>query len=257
MNTTTQPNPTALVHTTAQTGPARKLIDEWERLNTSRPIVKKVNAWGLTTEPISNLDELLIFAGFGRATDDSAADHVLWKLVCLAEHNELAARIVLHRILPAVMSIAQRRGRLLRGGTREALDEVVPTAWMVIRTFPHARRTSKIASNLCRDIEYHAFVRHTRLRTPDIDHYADYRLPLLTHVEQPVDPADELDDLLRDACAAGLQERHALLLRDIGKGMTTDEAAAVRNVSPRTMRNHKNSAIAAFREAHERATKIL
>lgn len=261
MTTTTHKVPTeqvhnALVHTTANTGPARQLIDEWEHLCISRPILKKVNAWGLTTEPVSHLDELLTYAGFGRATDDSAADHVLWKLVCLAEHNELAARIVLHRILPAVMSVAQRRGRLLRGGTREALDEVIPVAWMVIRTFPHQRRRSKIASNLSRDIEYHAFVRHTRLRAPNIDHNAYHRLPNLTTAEQKIDPADELNELLHDACVAGLSQRNADLLRDIGKGMTTNEAAAARQVSPRTMRNHKNAAIAEFLVAHQKATTI-
>ena len=261
MTTQTQHQPAvenngALVHTTATAGPARQLIDEWDRLNTSRPILKKVNAWGLTTEPVVTLDELLVFAGFGRAADDSAADHVLWKLTCLAEHNELAARIVLHRILPAVMSVAQRRGRLLRGGMREALDEVIPVAWMVIRTFPHHRRTSKIAANLSRDIEYHAFVRHTRLRAPEIDHSANYRLANLTTSETQVDSRDELHELLHEASRAGLAQRHVDLLTDLGNGMSTNEAAAARKISPRTMRNHKNAAIAEFLAVHKRVNNV-
>jgi hypothetical protein len=250
------PSTTALVHTTATRGPARQLIDEWERLAISRPILRKVNAWGIVPEPISHLDELLQHAGFGRATDDSQADHVLWLLVRRAEHDELAARIVLHRVLPAVLAISQRRGRIIRGGMYEALDETVSTAWMVIRTFPHQRRTSKIAANLCRDIEYHAFVRQSRLRSVDIDPRSELRLTLMASPDERIDPAEELHELLSDAEAAGLSDRHSSLLRDLATGMSTEQAAINRNMSARTMRNHKHIAINAFHQAHRRATKI-
>ncbi|MTA40113.1 MAG: hypothetical protein F2560_03635, partial [Actinobacteria bacterium] len=36
---------TALVWTTSATGPARLIIDEWERLVYSRPVIRRVNAW--------------------------------------------------------------------------------------------------------------------------------------------------------------------------------------------------------------------
>jgi hypothetical protein len=218
--------------------------------------LRKVNAWGLTPDPITHLDELLQYAGFGKATDDSGADHVLWQLVCRAEHDELAARIVLHRILPAVLSIAQRRGRIMRGGMNEALDETVASAWMIIRTFPHQRRTAKIASNLCRDVEYHAFVREARLKKVDIDPRTELHFATLANTYKRIDAAEELEELLRDAESAGLPPHHATLLRDLGRGVSTDEAAYERNISPRTMRNHKHIAINAFRQAHRRATTI-
>jgi hypothetical protein len=253
---THSPSTSALVHTTAHSGPARQLIDEWERLSISRPTLRKVNSWGITTDPITHLDELLVLAGFGRPTDDSVADHVLWQLICRAEHDELAARIVLHRVLPSVMSIAQRRGRIMRGGTGAAIDEVIPTAWMVIRTFPHQRRTAKIAANLARDIEYHAFVRESRLRSIEIDHTANYYIPLVPNAPQYVDPIEELDDVLQDAAKAGLSRRHVSLLRDLGHGMSTDDAAKVRNMSPRTMRNHKQYAIKAFQRVHNKTLNV-
>jgi DNA-binding CsgD family transcriptional regulator len=250
------PSSPALVHTTAQSGPARQLINEWERLSISRPALRKVNSWGLTAEPISHLDEMLVHAGFGRPTDDCAADHVLWKLICRAEHDELAARIVLHRVLPSVLSIAQRRGRIMRGGMSAALDEVIPTAWMVIRTFPHERRQAKIAANLARDIEYHAFVRETRLRSVDIDHSGHHYIPMLPNTATYVDPAEEIHELISDAATAGLSRRHVSLLRDIANGVSTVDAAKARNLSPRTMRNHKNHAINAFLRVHKKSLNV-
>lgn len=242
----------ALVHTVAQSGPTRQLINEWERISISRPTLRKVNSWGLTPEPITHLDELLVCTGFGRPIDDADADHILWRLICLAENDELAARIVLHRVLPSVMSIAKRRGRIMRGGIEAAIDEVIPTAWMVIRTFPHQRRKAKIAANLARDIEYHAFVRESRLRTVEIDHGASNYMSMMASVPERVDSCEELDDLLDDAAKAGLSRRHVSLLRDIGHGVTTEEAAATRDMSPRTMRNHKNYAIKAFLRVHKK-----
>jgi hypothetical protein len=154
------------------------------------------------------------------------------------------------------MSIAQRRGRIMRGGTGAAIDEVIPTAWMVIRTFPHQRRTAKIAANLARDIEYHAFVRESRLRSIEIDHTANYYIPLVPNAPQYVDPIEELDDVLQDAAKAGLSRRHVSLLRDLGHGMSTDDAAKVRNMSPRTMRNHKQYAIKAFQRVHNKTLNV-
>lgn len=253
---TTRATTPALVHTTAQSGPTRQLIDEWERLAISRPTLRKVNSWGLTPEPIDHLDDLLVHTGFGRPIDDTEADHMLWRLICIAEHDDLAARIVLHRILPSVMSIAQRRGRIMRGGIASAIDEVVPTAWMVIRTFPHQRRRAKIASNLARDIEYHAFVRHTRLRTVEIDHGAANYVPMLANPPERQDSSQELEELLVDASQSGLSRRHVSLLRDIGAGVSTEDAAHKRGMSPRTMRNHKNYAINAFLRVHNKSLNV-
>jgi hypothetical protein len=258
----TSPQPTtglsapALVHTTAQSGPARQLIDEWERLSISRPTLRKVNSWGLTPEPITHLDEMLVHAGFGRPVDDSAADHVLWQLICRAENDDLAARIVLHRVLPSVLSIAQRRGRIMRGGMSAALDEAVPTAWMVIRTFPHQRRQAKIAANLARDIEYHAFVRQARLRSVDIDLNGHNYMPMLASPPEYIDPATEAHDLISDAAQAGLSRRHVSVLREMANGVSTIDAAKARDMSPRTMRNHKNYAISAIKRVHKKSLNV-
>jgi len=246
----------ALVHTVAQNGPTRQLINEWERISISRPTLRKVNSWGLTPEPITHLDELLVYTGFGRPVDDAEADHILWQLICRAEHDELAARIVLHRVLPSVMSIAKRRGRIMRGGIEAAIDEVMPTAWMVIRTFPHQRRKAKIAANLARDIEYHAFVRQARLRTVEIDHGASNYMSMMASTPERMDSSKELEDLLDDAAKAGLSRRHVSLLRDVGHGVSTEEAADARNMSPRTMRNHKNYAIQAFLRVHKKQLNV-
>ena len=54
--------------------------------------------------------------GFGGAVDDSDSDHLLWHMVVLAEHDLLAARIVLHRVMPALLAVAKRRGAIIAGG---------------------------------------------------------------------------------------------------------------------------------------------
>ena len=53
---------------------------------------------------------------------------------------------------------------IIAGGIDAALGDIIPAAWVVIRTFPHRRRPVKIAANIALDSEYHAFVRDARLR---------------------------------------------------------------------------------------------
>ena len=136
---TTDTERTALVWTTSATGPARLIIDEWERLVNSRPVLRRVNGWPFMPHSVESLDEVLVLAGFGKPIDDSDGDHMLWQLVRHAEHDELAARIVLHRVMPSVLAMVRRRGRVVQGGMSAAMNEAIGAAWMVIRQFPHHR----------------------------------------------------------------------------------------------------------------------
>jgi hypothetical protein len=159
-----QPLPTALVWSTVTSGPARQFIDEWARLSYRPSVLRRVNAWDFLPRPVADLDDLLTVCGFGTPFDDEAGDLVLWHMTRLAEHDDLAARVCLHRIMPAVMSVARRRGRITPGGVENAIGDAISTAWMVIREFPYDRRHVKIAANLVRDVEYYGFVRDQRLR---------------------------------------------------------------------------------------------
>jgi hypothetical protein len=242
-----EPERGALVWTTSASGPARLIIDEWERLAYSRPVLKKVNSWSFMPHPVEHLDELLTLAGFGRPIDDSEGDRMLWELVRHAEHDELAARIVLHRVMPSILSMVRRRGRVVPGGPTAAMNEAIGAAWMVIRQFPHHRRHHKIAANLVRDIEYHAFVREYRLKRVTESQIGNEMMVNVPHDPQ-IDPlAERLDDVLCEALENGVSTEHIVLLERLAHGETTDQLAREVGLSTRTLRNRRRDAINAVR----------
>jgi DNA-binding CsgD family transcriptional regulator len=245
---------TPLVWSTVTTGPARDMINEWERLRRRPATLRHVNSWPFLPRRVSDLDEVLELAGFGRAIDDIEGDQLLWHLVREGEHDDIAARIVLHRILPPLMAMAKRRGRVVQGGAHTAMVDVLATAWFVIRQYPHQRRLHKVAANLVRDIEYNAFVRHHRLRHVDERQVGDEILYQL--VEDSAESYDGLMHVLQDAQEMGVDERHITLLREFSKGQRNEDVAEIMGISSRTVRNYKRSAIIAIQEAYESVTKV-
>jgi hypothetical protein len=242
-----EPERATLVWTTSATGPARLIIDEWERLVYSRPMLRRVNAWPFMTQRVESLDEVLVLAGFGKPIDDNDGDHMLWQLVRHAEHDELAARIVLHRVMPSILAMVRRRGRVVPGGMSAAMNEAIGAAWMVIRQFPHHRRHHKIAANLVRDIEYHAFVREYRLKRVEETQVGNDMMSRVAHNPQ-IDPlAERLNEVLCDALESGVATEHIALLERLAAGETTDQLADEVGLSTRTMRNRRRSAIDAVR----------
>lgn len=244
-----------LVYSTVSSGPARAVINEWEQLRGRRSILRRVNSWDFMPRPIHNLDEVLELCGFGRAIDDHEGDRVLWHLVREAETCEVAARIVLHRILPALMAMAKRRGQLTHGGMEAAMSDILATAWCVIREYPHHRRHHKVAANLVRDTEYHTFVRHHRLRHVGETQVGDEMLQRMIETHH-AEPLYDLVDVLRDAVELGVDHRHIEMLREFANGRTSDDIAATLGVSTRTVRNHKRNAVHAMREAYTRVNEV-
>ena len=238
-----QPLPTALVWSTVTSGPARQFIDEWARLSHRPSVLRRVNAWDFLPRPVADLDDLLTVCGFGTPYDDEAGDLVLWHMTRLAAHDDLAARVCLHRIMPAVMSVARRRGRITPGGVENAIGDAISTAWMVIREFPYDRRHVKIAANLVRDVEYYGFVRDQRLRKVSETQVGFEVLQQIeeANIARTVD--QELDDVLSYASEMGVSTPQIELLRTLGEGKHADDIATDQGVSPRTVRNHKYIAI--------------
>ena len=243
---------TSLVWSTTTTGPARQIITEWERLAHRPAVLRRANEWEFLPRPVNALDEILTMCGFGMAINDPEGDEMLWHLVRRAEHDDLATRVVLHRIMPALMAIAHRRGRITKGGAHNAMAELLSTAWIVIRQFPHERRRSKIAANLVLDIEYFAFVRSRRLRRVPEAQVGDDMLSQLIESPRPASSEVELDDVLSIAGELGVAKRHIEVLQRLGSGTHGSELADEIGVSPRTIRNHRRHAVEAVRQAFER-----
>ncbi len=244
-----QENPgTALVWSTTKGGPGRQIIDEWARLAYRPAVLRRVNSWEFMPHSVDNLDQLLELCGFGKAIDDAAGDNMLWHLVRLAEKDELAARVVLHRVMPALLAIGRRRGKIMKGGTNVAMTELLSSAWMVIREFPHERRRAKIASNIVRDAEYYAFVRERRLVRVDERQVEDRVLAWLFDANRPGMNEMTLDEVLQVAVDRGVERRHIELLSKLGSGQHGEEIAVEWGVSSRTVRNYRRLAIDAVRE---------
>lgn len=251
------PTPSSLVWTATENGPARQIIDEWNRMAHRPAVLRRVNQWEFLPRPVDTLDDLLVLCGFGLGNEDELGDDILWHLVVRAEHDELAARIVLHRILPALMAIARRRGVTMKGGIPSAISDVLAMGWIVIREFPHERRRHKIAANLVLDVEYYGFVRGSRLVRVAESQVGDDMLSKLIEVPTPPHVELELDDVLVVANELGVNTKHIELLHQLGHGMSGDEAADARGISPRTIRNHRRKAIDAVQGAIQRSNGRL
>ncbi|MEY5059053.1 MAG: hypothetical protein RJA51_800 [Actinomycetota bacterium] len=237
-----------LVQTLVETGPGRRLVDEWESMNRRRSALQHADGWDLVDWDIESLDDLVVAAGFGLAPDDSDGDHILWHLTVLAETDDLAARIVLQRILPPLFSIAKRRGRITPGGIAAALDDVLAVSWVVIKTYPHARRPRKVAANLTRDVEYAAFVRPARLRrVQEVPTDLAVNGPSSAPDSIPVDL--EIALVLDEAESRGVAREHIELLRMFARGLSSGAIALESNWSARTIRNRRRIAIEEVRRA--------
>ena len=127
------------------------------------PIVPstRATAWKLTPGSSSSLDELLVLTGLGTGPIHPASDETMRRLVAVARHDDLAARVVLQRMLPGLSTCAKRNSRGF-DTQLDALDELLSEAWTVIRSFPIERRDRYVIKNLLRDCEYRAFLKARR-----------------------------------------------------------------------------------------------
>lgn len=260
----TTPEPTRpLVYTQLESGPVRDMLDEWQRIATRRRVLAQVNAWPFVPHEITHLDQLLVLAGFGKAFNDDDGDRFLFELVQQAAVDELAALVVVHRVMPAIMSIASRRGRIHPGGATGAITDLLGHAWIVVRTYPCDRRPRKVAANIALDIEYHTFVRPYRLKRIDSVNVAPDIMCEIVHDDHeenigrnvrfsPQESADELADILHDAESHGVDEHHLVLLRRLASGETGEEIAKTEGVSSRTVRSRRRAALDAVIETMQR-----
>ncbi len=235
-----------------------RLHREWQALSFRPAVLRRAAGWGIGV-PFSSLDGLVAATGYyatseareaalaAGETDLAAAETVLARLLVVARTDDLAARVVLQRLLPGLSARARCWQSSRRGGSAEALDELLSTAWLVIRDFPVERRPLHLAANLLRDTEYHAFVKPTRRRW-EADSVAPGTLDVPVEVAPEVEPIAELAEVV----AAGrrlLSERDMELVRLLVHGRSTGEVAAAMKVSVRTVSNHRDSVVHRLRQA--------
>ncbi|HEY0518194.1 MAG TPA: hypothetical protein VGC84_01785 [Ilumatobacteraceae bacterium] len=219
-----------------------RLQREWNVLRCRRSVLVRASAWQLTKAPLTSLDELLVLTGLGSGPVPAASDDIMRRLVTSARVDDLAARVVLQRMLPGLSACAKRNSSSFESQL-DALDELVSEAWTVIKTFPIERRDRYVIKNLLTDCEYHAFL---KLR----------RRMLVQVVTDPVhlDRTVEIDDtetepimtivrLLRAAQASGEDNADMEVVVALLNASTVKQAAAALGVTDRTVRNRRDVAV--------------
>lgn len=234
-----------------------RLQSEWELLRDRPSVLRRARDWALGIS-FQNLDELLTATDYwptpaarataaGRASNANG-NEVVARLLAIARHDEVAARVVLQRLLPGLISRSRCWGPQRRGGSAEAFDELVSAAWGVIREFPFERRPRHLVANLLRDSEYVAFSKSTRRRL--VHEFTEPRsLDTAVEYQAQIEPLLELADLIAVARTHALSEHDVAVLTVLANGATSAEAAAQLQISERTLRYHRDAAIGRLREA--------
>lgn len=226
----------------------RGLLAEWDAACNSTRVLRRVNSWGLPGSHVEHLDDIVRRAGFGGAHDCDDADSYLLALVSRAANDPLAARIVLQRILPPVISIAQRRGRLHSSGIEGAIGDLVTQAWFVISTYPVERRPRKVAANIVRDIEYHEYVaanrpRKTRVQFVDHDNFASASFGHARRETAAPPEDDEVRNLLLEMEIHGVSTVRREIIELSCAGWKCTEIGRHLGMPERTVRWHRSEAL--------------
>jgi hypothetical protein len=174
-------------------------------------------------------------------------DQILLDLLALAQHEQLAGRIVLQRILPGLLA-RSRPYRDFQIG-HDTADVVVAAAWLALRTYDRARRRHHVAASLISDAVYAAF-RQPRRRMSA----AEQLRPLESWttraaLDPPSSPLEELAATIAEARDLGVRHCDLRLLCDLVRTGSSTLVAAELGVSARTVRNRRDRALASVRAA--------
>lgn len=227
-----------------------RLQREWNLLSSRRSAVTRASAWQLTSHALSSLDELLVLTGLSTGPAHPASDETLRRLVVLARHDDLAARVVLQRMLPGLSNCAKRNADGF-DTQLDALDELLTEAWTVIRSFPIENRDRYVIKNLLRDCEYRAFVKaRRRMLVLEVTDPAD--LDRAAEVDAAAEePLTVIVDLLGRARCAGMSDDDLAVVVTLLNNSTVKQAAVALHVTDRTIRNRRDGVVRQLRALAE------
>ena len=218
-----------------------RLAREWTRLRTRPEHLATAQSWAFVEHTVHSLDEILSAVGYERSPTD-ADERRLRQLVELAATDDLAARIVVQRILPGLLAVVRRR----RGAADYVCEELLGAAWIAIRTFNPARNPRSIAASLISDADYAAFRADGRRRS-SLERPVDPQLTEQPHVHEP-NSCEQLAALLTDAADAGIPDDDLELVRQLLDSPTANHLAEVLQITPRTIRNRRDRITSRLRE---------
>lgn len=198
---------------------------------------------------VEHLDDLdqLIDATQRRSQARRTDDEILLALVQLASSDDLAGRVVLQHLLPGLID-RSRRHRSFRDST-DPMEIVVPVAWIAIRSYDTERRRRHVASSLLSDALFQAFRRPLRRKSASEEVSAPSTFVSTPHHDGPGTALDEFVTVLRESQQAGVSSDDIDVLRHLVRAGSPGAVARERNVTPRTVRNHRDRAIDRVRAA--------
>lgn len=217
----------------------RRFVREWERLRHDPVALRHAAGWRLVTGPLRDLDEIVQLT----LPTAPGSERVLHALVARAAHDDLAARLLLQRLLPDLARLHRRRR--WRSGQVVDFGDLLATGWLVIRTYNPARRPSRLAGSLLSDVEY----REYRAASRRIGHGTPADpIGFDELVDEPrPDPTVELAALVNES-AGSLDDGDRHLLARLVDGRRTVEIARELEVTPRTIRNRRDRLTDKLRE---------
>jgi DNA-directed RNA polymerase specialized sigma24 family protein len=182
---------------------------DWFQLVNQRSSRRRYTTWAAGDPTFAAHADLAAFMAAARQRNDrERSDRILAALADRAGTDTLAARALLHAILPGLRALASTHHWVAPGDELEAT--IVAIAWHHIRSYPIANRPRRIAANLLLDTGHH--LRH------DVPRPAP-TVPLEVINDLPSAPTHgsghELTELVCEAVASGwLQpDRAELILR--------------------------------------------
>ena len=239
-----------------------RLQSEWQLLRERPTVLRRAQGWSLAVS-FDDLDQLLAAtdywvspaaraaaaaSGTSNGHGNGNVNEVVARLLAAARSDEVAARVVLQRLIPGLVARSRCWGPRRVGGSVEAFDELVSAAWTVIREFPFERRPRHLIANLLRDSEYTAFRRTSRRML--VHEFTEPRsLDTAVEYQAQIEPLLELADLIAEARLTTLTEHDLELLTLLANGVSPTEAAKQLQISERTLRYHREAAVGRLREA--------
>lgn len=231
-----------------------RLDAEWARLRVHRRALGHARSWadgdgrdGPLGALVDGLDDLGLII---RATQRSAGDGdaILLRLVELARSgDQLAGRILIQRLLPGL--IAGALPYRSYAGDLDAVELVVPAAWEAIRGFDTTRRRYHIAASLISDAVFAAFRAPLRRKSATEEVRSPQRFVDTIDVSRARTALEELAEVVVAARGAGVAAADLDLLRRLVQVESTTVIADERQVTARTIRNHRDRAVRAVRDA--------
>jgi hypothetical protein len=169
---------------------------EWARLSVAAESTASVATWGAVSPALNGAGSLEGVLSRVWQVDVEARDEVLLALLELSrDGDQLAGRTVLQAMLGKAVRVAACAANRpdLRGDQEEALACAVSSLWLVIATYPIARRRSRVAANLALDTvalvqRGHTGSSHFRRTYPETP-FADLRT-VGESVREDLQPAD-------------------------------------------------------------------